>query len=116
MCMIIKGTKKLSEGEIVYKVVRKDQGRYFSLTSQWNRSQQEGFNLGAEFYYNIGQLHTSDAPGIYVFQHKEDALEHRISSRAILKCYIPKGSNIYFGTQHMANVYGAEKLIVLEEV
>lgn len=118
MCMIIKGTKKLSEGEIVYKVVRKDQGQYFSLTSSWSRVQQEGFSIGAEFHYNIGQLHTSKAPGIYVFldQHHAIANTYLRSTRAVLKCYIPKGSNVYFGTQNGASVYSAEKLIVLEEV
>lgn len=118
MCMTINGTKKLHNGETVYKVVCIDGSRYSSLTNPWSRSQQTGFSLGTEMSYKIGGLHTSEAPGIYVYLDFRDAL--RISgkaiNRAVLKCYIPKGSNVYYGTQNDAAVYGTEKLIPLEEV
>lgn len=118
MCMIINGTKKLHDGQIVFKVVCKDGSRYSSLTNPWSRSQQTGFDIGTEMSYKIGKLHTSKAPGIYVYPDFRDALRlsGKAINRAVLKCYIPKGSNVYYGTQIDATVYGTEKLIPLEEV
>lgn len=118
MCMRIDGIKKLTEGEIVYKCVRKIKGQYYSLTGIWSRVLQEGFGIGTEKLYEIGELHTSPAPGIYVFPHKDAAAMYSNynTNRVLLKCYIPKGADIYYGEQNGEVAYGTEKLIVLEEV